>query len=118
MIPTLLESGLILYDYVQLLVALSAVILAFKWKKFEFLGGLFFLFLYSIVEIMGVIFFSVYHNLNFDIAQFGFILLAIIFFIIGMNPSWVPRRPPFMSPSKIEDKTSGDPPIMSLLKKV
>jgi hypothetical protein len=26
-----------------------------------------------------------------DIAQFGFILLAIIFFIVGMHPAWSQR---------------------------
>lgn len=118
MIPTLLESGLILYDYIQILVALSAVILAVHWKKFEFLVGLFFLFLYSIIETLDVIYFSFMHDVNVDIAQFGFILLAIIFFIIGMNPAWVHQQPPYTGPSKIEEKPQGDQPLMSILKKI
>ena len=52
MIPTLLASGIILYGVIQVIVALIAVALAWKWKKFEFLAGLCFLFLYSFVEII------------------------------------------------------------------
>ncbi|HRY75420.1 MAG TPA: hypothetical protein P5217_03970 [Methanoregulaceae archaeon] len=118
MISTLLESGLILYDYFQVLVALSAVILAIHWKKTEFLAGLFFLFLYSIVETLDVIYFSFMHEISVDIAQFGFILLAIIFFIIGMNPAWIHRQPPCTSPSGAEKKIPGDQPLMTILKKI
>jgi hypothetical protein len=80
-----------LYGLLQVLVACIAVILAVKWKKYEFLAGLFFLFLYSIVEIIDAFFFTILNGVYLDVAQFGFILLAIIFFIIGMHPTWAPN---------------------------
>ena len=91
MISVLLESAIILYGFLQVLVAFIAVILAVKWEKYEFLAGLFLLLLYSIVEIIDMFIFTILNNVFFDIAQFGFILLAIIFFIIGMHPLWSPR---------------------------
>ena len=47
-----------------------------------------FLSLYAIIEMIDVFFFTIVHGVYIDVAQFGFILLAIIFFIIGMHPSW------------------------------
>lgn len=91
MISVILESGIILYGLLQVLIAGIGVILAVKWKKFEFLAGLFFLLLYSIVAIIDTFFFSILNGVYIDVAQFGFILLAIIFFIIGMHPAWAPR---------------------------
>jgi len=91
MIPTLLASGIILYGFIQLGVAFLAVVLALKWDKHEFLPGLFFLFLYALIEVIDLFFFTVIQGIFIDVAQFGFILLAIIFFIIGMHPSWVQR---------------------------
>jgi len=37
MIPALLASGIILYEIIQMIVALIAVFLAVKWNKPEFL---------------------------------------------------------------------------------
>ncbi|MCX6683995.1 MAG: hypothetical protein NTZ37_04615 [Methanoregula sp.] len=91
MIPALFESGMILYGIIQILVASLAVILAVRWKKYEFLAGLFFLLLYAIVEMISTFFFAILQGMFIDIAQFGFILLAIIFFIIGMHPTLAPQ---------------------------
>jgi hypothetical protein len=87
MIPAFLQSGLIGYGTLQVVVAVIAVVLALKWKKFEFLPGLCVLLLYTIIEVIDVFFFTILQNEYIDIAQFGFILLAIVFFIIGMHPS-------------------------------
>ena len=118
MFPVLFESGLILYGIIQVIVACSAVILAVKWNKFEFLAGLLCLLLYAIIEVVTTIFFTIMQGLYIDIAQFGFIMLAIVFFIIGMHPSWAPqlasgmgaRSPPVIKPVKNES-------VISLLKK-
>lgn len=88
MIPALLESGVIIYGLIQVIVAFVAVVLAVKWNKYEFLAGLSFLLVYTIVEMIDVFFFTIVHGVYIDVAQFGFILLAIIFFITGMHPSW------------------------------
>ena len=88
MASTLVESGIMLYEFVQLLVAFAAIVLAVKWKKYEFLPGLSFIGLYTIIETIDVFLFTIAHIVYLDIAQFGFILLAIIFFIFGMHPSW------------------------------
>ena len=58
MIPTLLASGIILYGIIQLIAAIIAVILAVKWKKFEFLPGLSFILLYAIIEVIDLFFFT------------------------------------------------------------
>jgi len=117
MISALLESGIILYGFFQVLVAFIAVILAVKWKKYEFLAGLSFLLLYSIVEIIDMFFFTILHDVYLDIAQFGFILLAIIFFIIGMHPSWAPKLVSGMRERNTECKSSRNESIISILKR-
>jgi hypothetical protein len=53
-----------------------------------------------------------------DFAQFGFILLAIIFFIIGMHPSWAPRLASGMGKRSPELKPSRNESLISLLKKL
>ncbi len=117
MIPVLLESGIILYGFVQVLVAFTAVILAIKWKKYEFLAGLSFLLLYSIVAIIDTYFFTILGGVSLDVAQFGFILLAIIFFIIGMHPSGAPRLVSGMKERKPEPKPSRHESVLSILRK-
>ena len=117
MISALLESGIILYGFFQVLIALTAVILALKWEKYEFLAGLFFLFLYSIIEIIDLYFFTILHDMYLDVAQFGFILLAIIFFIIGMHPSWAPKLVSGMRERNTECKPSRNESIISILRK-
>jgi hypothetical protein len=91
MIPALLESGIIIYGLIQVIVAFVAVVLAVKWNKYEFLAGLSFLLLYAIFNIIDTFFFMLVHGVFLDVAQFGFILLAIVFFIIGMHPTWAPK---------------------------
>jgi len=85
MIPLLMASSIIFYGIIQLIVALIAVILAVKWNKPEFLPGLFFLLLYTIIEVIDLFFFTIINNIFIDVAQFGFILVAIMFFIVGMH---------------------------------
>jgi hypothetical protein len=63
---------------------------AVKWDKFEFLAGLICLLLYAIMEVITTFFFTISQGLYIDIAQFGFIMLTIVFFIIGVHPSWAP----------------------------
>jgi ABC-type polysaccharide/polyol phosphate export permease len=117
MISVLLESAIILYGFLQVLVAFIAVILAVKWEKYEFLAGLFLLLLYSIVEIIDMFIFTILNNVFFDIAQFGFILLAIIFFIIGMHPSWSPKLVSGLKKRKPEHNPSRTESVISILRK-
>lgn len=118
MIPAFLASGIILYGIIQLIAAIIAVFLAVKWNKYEFLPGLFFLFLYAFIEVIDLFLFTISEGMFIDIAQFGFVLLAIIFFIIGMHPTWAHK----LLPAK-KDQFTVDPPIhnetaISLLKKI
>jgi hypothetical protein len=118
MIPLLFGSGMILYGIIQVLVAFMAVLLAVKWNKFEFLAGLFFLFLYAIIEVIYSFFFANIQGVFIDVAQFGFILLAIIFFIIGMHPSWAPRLASGMGKRFPGQKPIRTESVISLLKKL
>ncbi|MDD1692571.1 MAG: hypothetical protein LUQ05_05240 [Methanoregula sp.] len=118
MIPTLLASGIVLYGIIQFFVALLAVVFSLKWNKPEFLAGLFFLLLYSLVEVIDLYLITVVHAIYFDVAQFGFILLAIIFFIVGMHPEWM-HKMKFMSKSKdIRESNSRHDSIISILRKM
>jgi ABC-type multidrug transport system permease subunit len=118
MIPTLLASGIVLYGIIQFFVALLAVVFSLKWNKPEFLAGLFFLLLYSLVEVIDLYLITVVHAIYFDVAQFGFILLAIIFFIVGMHPEWM-HKMKFMSKSKdIRQSNSRHDSIISILRKM
>jgi hypothetical protein len=118
MIPTLLASGIILYGIIQLIAALIAVVLSVKWNKFEFLPGLSFLLLYAIVNVIDVFFFTIVHGVFLDVAQFGFILLAIIFFILGMHPTWAPKLGSGMRPRNTEKKSSNSESLFSIVKKI
>jgi len=91
MISMLVESGIIIYSFFQVLVAFVAVVLSVKWNKYEFLAGLSFLLIYAIVNTIDVFFFTLVHGVFLDVAQFGFILIAIVFFIIGMHPTYAPK---------------------------
>lgn len=117
MLSPFLETGIILYGFVQAVIAFFAVILAVKWKKSEFLAGLSFLFVYSIVELIDTFFFTILNSVFIDVAQFGFILLAIIFFIIGMHPSWSPRLAPCLRERTNEDKPAKQESVLSILRK-
>jgi hypothetical protein len=117
MIPTILASGIILYGITQLIVAVIAVILAVRWNKYEFLPGLSFILLYAIIELIDLFFFTVINSMFIDVAQFGFILIAIIFFIIGMHPLWSQKLLPGKKESTDKNKTSGES-VLSLIKKI
>jgi hypothetical protein len=118
MFPALAGSGMILYGIIQVIVAFIAVILALKWKKFEFLAGLFFLLLYAIIEVMDVFYFTITQSAFIDVAQYGFILLALIFFIIGMHPSWVSRMAPGVGKRSSGDTSSRSESAFSHLRKI
>jgi hypothetical protein len=118
MIPLLMASSIIFYGIIQLIVALIAVILAVKWNKPEFLPGLFFLLLYTIIEVIDLFFFTIINNIFIDVAQFGFILIAILFFIVGMHPSWSQK---LVSGKKVNNTRPAPPrneSIISLVKKI
>jgi len=117
MLPALFESGMILYGVIQVMVAFIAVILAVKWEKFEFLAGLLCLLLYAIIEVVTTFFFTINQGLYIDIAQFGFIMLAIVFFIIGMHPSWAPRLVSGIGVKSPEKRPARPESVISLLKK-
>jgi hypothetical protein len=117
MLPALFESGMILYGIIQVLIACIAVILAVKWNKFEFLAGLICLLLYAIIEVVTTYFFVINQGLYIDIAQFGFILLAIVFFIIGMHPSLAPQLVSGKGVPDPEKKPAKPESVISLLKK-
>jgi hypothetical protein len=117
MIPTLLKSGMILYGIIQVIVAFIALLLAVKWNKFEFLAGMICLFLYAIIEVINTFFFAIMQGIYIDFAQFGFILLAIIFFIIGMHPSLAPKLASGMRARYPEHKPARKDSLISLLRK-
>jgi len=50
--PAVWDVGIVIYEYLKIIVAFAAVVLAIKWKKNEFLAGLFFLLLYTIFDAM------------------------------------------------------------------
>ena len=116
MISTLFESGILIYNFFQVLIAFTAVILSVKWNKYEFLAGLSFLLIYSIVNIIDVVFFTFVHGVFIDVAQFGFILLAILFFIIGMHPVYSPKLVSGMRDKNIDYKPRDDS-LISFLKR-
>lgn len=117
MFPVFIQSGIILYGIIQVIIACTAVILAIKWKKFEFFAGLFFLLLYTIIEVINTFFFTIMQDVYIDVAQFGFILLAIIFFILGMHSSWTPVLVPGMDKPATKPKPSRNDSVITLLKK-
>ncbi|MDD1701101.1 MAG: hypothetical protein LUQ04_09990 [Methanoregula sp.] len=118
MIPTLLASGLIIYGFFQATVAFTAVVLSVKWNKYEFLAGLSFLLIYAILYLFDTFFFTILYGVFLDIAQFGFILLAIVFFIIGMHPKWAPKMASDMRQRYTGHKFRRDESLISILKKL
>ncbi len=117
-IPALLASGILLYGIIQLIVALIAVVLAVKWNKLEFLPGLCFLFLYAIIELIDLFFFTIVNSIFMDVAQFGFILIAIVFFIIGMHPSWSQKLVSGKKEKNARAASSRNESVISLVKKI
>jgi len=82
--PLAVDIGIFIYEYLKILVAVIAVALAVSWKKNEFLGGLFFLLLYTIFDALNIFLSDILGKPFLDVSQFGFILLAIVSFILGM----------------------------------
>jgi hypothetical protein len=117
-IPALLASGIILYGIIQLIVALLAVVLAVKWNKLEFLPGLSFLLLYAIIEVIDLFFFTIVNSIFVDVAQFGFILIAIVFFIVGMHPSWSQKLVSGKKESTTRSAPTRNESAISLVKKI
>jgi hypothetical protein len=81
------DITILLFEYLKIIVVFAAVVLAIKWKRNEFLAGLFFLLLYTIFDAMNIFFSTVLRKPFIDVSQFGFILLALVFFILGMRSS-------------------------------
>ncbi len=118
MISALLQSGLMIYGFFQVTIAFTAVLLSVKWNKYEFLAGLSFLLIYSIIYLVDMFFFTIVYGIFLDVAQFGFILLAIVFFIIGMHPIYAPRMVTGIREQISEQKHSRDESLISILKKI
>jgi hypothetical protein len=118
MISALLQSGMFIYGFFQVIIAFTAVVFSVKWKRFEFLAGLTFLLIYTIVDLIETFIFAIEFGMFFDVAQFGFILLALVFFIIGMHPAYGPKMVSGMKARNIEQKSSRDESLISVLKKL
>jgi hypothetical protein len=117
MIPLLLASGFMLYGLIQLIIAFVAVFLAVRWNRYEFLPGLAFLLLYALIEVIDLSFFAIANTAFIDVAQFGFILLAIIFFIIGMHPTYAPKLVSVIREGKTVPEKACNESAISILKK-
>ncbi|MDD1689867.1 MAG: hypothetical protein LUQ66_04335 [Methanoregula sp.] len=83
----ILPVALALFEYVNVLVALFAVALAIKWQKTEFFAGLIFLLLYTIIDAIELSLSAIFDVNIINASQFGFILLALSGFIVGMRPA-------------------------------
>jgi hypothetical protein len=118
MIPLSLEWGLLSFDLIQVIIALIAIILALRWGKTEFVGGLVFLFLYTLLEAVDITLFTTFQVIFIDVAQFGFILLSIVFFIIGMNPSWTHPGGPGRRSLQVDKKIKKNASIIADLRKL
>ncbi len=118
MLSALLQSGLFIYGFFQVIVAFTAVVLSLKWNKYEFLAGLSFLLIYAIANLVDTFIFTIVYGVFLDIAQFGFILLAIIFFIIGMHPTYAPKMVSGMKERNTVHKDPPDESLISILKKL
>jgi len=89
----ILPLALVLFEYVNVLVALCAVALAVKWQKTEFFAGLFFLLLYTAIDAIELSLAAIFDVSMINASQFGFVLLVLAGFIIGMHPARVIVRP-------------------------
>ena len=116
MFSTLVETGIILYNFFQVLVAFTAVVLSVKWHKYEFFPGLSFLFIYAIVNTIDAFVFTYLHGVFLDVAQFGLILIAIVFFIVGMHPRYAPKLVSGLG-KRDKENVPRDESLISILKK-
>lgn len=83
---TIPALALMLFEYLNVLVAFAALVLAVQWKKNEFFAGLFFLLLYTIMDAIELSLSALFDVSMINASQFGFVLLALIGFILGMRP--------------------------------
>jgi hypothetical protein len=90
MIPSL---PLVLFEYLNMLVALFAIGLAIKWQKMEFVAGLFFLLLYTLIDAIELSLSAIFEVSLINASQYGFVLLALLAFILSMRPGGVIQRP-------------------------
>ncbi len=90
--PVIFDAGIFLYEIIKIVVACIAVVLAILWKRNEFLACLIFLFLYTILDAINIFLSTILQQSFIDASQFGFLLLALISFIIGMWQS-VKKKP-------------------------
>ncbi len=118
MLSPVVTWGILFYELLQVSVAFIAVVLALHWERLEFLAGLLFLLIYAILDLVDIFLFSVVEGVYLDVAQFGFILLAIVFFIYGMSPYWKSPGPSGGQNEEREEPASGGKPIFSYLKKI
>ena len=88
-----LPLALALFEYVNVLVALFAVSLAIKWQKTEFFAGLLLLLLYTIIDAIELSLSAIFDVSLINASQFGFILLALVGFIVGMRPAELVTKP-------------------------
>ena len=87
MFTMILPLALALLEYVNVLVALCALALAVKWQRMDFFPGLFFLLLYTIIDAIELTLAVLFDVTMINASQFGFILLALAGFILGMRPA-------------------------------
>ncbi len=90
---TIPDLALVLFEYVNVLAAFCAIVLAVQWKKTAFFAGLFFLLLYTIIDAIELTLMTLLDVTFINASQFGFVLLALIGFILGMRPADVIKNP-------------------------
>ena len=93
MASAVLDLVVLLFEYISVIVACMALALAIKWKKTEFFAGLFFLLLYTVLDAIELSLITVFDVSMVNASQFGFILIAILAFILGMRPAEVIKKP-------------------------
>ncbi|WP_321507262.1 hypothetical protein [uncultured Methanoregula sp.] len=93
MAAAVLDLAVLLFEYLNVLVAFIALVLAAKWNKTEFFAGLFFLLIYTVLDAIELSLITVFDVSMVNASQFGFILLAIIAFILAMRPASLVKKP-------------------------
>lgn len=93
MASLVVDLGVFLFEYIRVMVAFAAVVLAVRWRRNEFLAGLLFLLLWSILDAIDVTLATLMNEQVLNASQFGFILLALVSFILGMQPAATSAAP-------------------------
>jgi hypothetical protein len=89
----IIDFGVFFFEYLRVIVAFIAVVLAVTWKRNEFIAGLFFLFLWSFLDAFTVTLSTVTNEQFINASQFGFVLIALVCFILGMRPAKAIEKP-------------------------